>query len=119
TTTGTQDYTGVLQAAPGVTLTAGGDIAAGNVANVIGTGTTFGVTGGGSVAVGGDFEGSVHVAGDATQVDIDDRSAATQLVVAGLSAGATADVTLRSAGAMQVDAGGLSPVATLTATTEG
>ncbi|HEX7890013.1 MAG TPA: autotransporter-associated beta strand repeat-containing protein [Ramlibacter sp.] len=122
TTTGSQSYTGPLQTAAGTTLTATGSLVATDVGNVIGSGTQFAVTqdggGTGTLAVAGDFTGAVQVSGNATSVSLDDRSAATQLVVSGLSAAPTADVTLVGAGAMQVDAAALSPVANLSATTQ-
>ena len=60
----------------------------------------------------------MQVAGGATTVSLTDSSAATQMVISGLSAAPSANVTLVSAGAMQVDAATLSPVANLTATAQ-
>jgi filamentous hemagglutinin family protein len=123
TTTGAQTYTGPVTVAAGATLNAVGALTATNAGNVFGNGTQFAVAqdggGAGTLDVAGDFAGSVGVAGNATNASLRDSSAGTQLVVSGLAADPDADVTLVAAGGLQVDAAGLSPVANLSATTQG
>lgn len=121
TTTGAQTYNDALTVAPGASLTAVGNLAATNAGNVIGSGAQFTVTqsaGTGTLDIAGDFAGSVAVAGSATSINLSDQSAGTQMVVSSLAADPAASVVMSSAGAMQVDAAGLSPVATLSATTQ-
>jgi hypothetical protein len=136
TTTGDQVYTGSVSTAAGSTITAANKISLGSTLAsmtkdastlsasqlavtdpalvVIGSGTTFRLTGAGSVDVAGDFAGSVAVdAAGATLLDLSDYTAATPFSVTQALVAPTASVFLTSAGAITVDAAQFSPVSVL------
>ena len=113
-TTGAQAYSGSVSTAAGSTLAAGSGISASGA--TVGSNTTL-QSGTGTIDVAGNFTGAVQVTGGATTIKLTDSSAATPLVVNQLAGASSANVVLASAGPMTIDAAGMSPLGSLSATT--